>query len=77
MYSTIGTLERKFESKQELIGACKENDLMVCVLRSNPLTEWLDYFEIEEYLEKRYRAGVYIRLVKRNNKTFYCKGYNS
>lgn len=77
MYSTRGEIEQKFESKQELIEACKQNNLMVCVLRSNPLCEWLDYFEIEEYLDTRWRAGVCIRLVKRNDQKFYCKGYNS
>jgi seryl-tRNA(Sec) selenium transferase len=64
-------------SREELVQICKEKDLVVCVLVASFLSESLEYFEIEYYLDKRYRKGYYVDLVKRSNQKFYCKGYNS
>lgn len=76
MYHVYGDIRGQF-TKDELLKLCKEKDLVVSVLVAGFLSESLEYFEIDYYLEKRYRNGYMICLVNRKDKQFYCRGYNS
>lgn len=76
LYSVRGELEGKF-TKKDLIKLSKENDLIVEVLESNFISESLEHYEVDYYFNKRDRSGYVTHLIKRADKKFYCKGYNT